>query len=390
MIYLELRDAGTKPVVIESLVPGLDEVRWIEADYEEDIRVSLMLEENAAMRAVKPYLTIRQWPELMPRHAPLDYTMRYDGLQFNLHHFITYMEHEPTAEVPGHTALIDSTFIPLDRDHENLSVEADAEDVLALQGQGFVFKSVPIRLPLPNEVFGTRLKDPAVVFHDGLAGPAFVLELPDNDYFEPFDLRYPERYVVVDEDGEPIKDGADWLRIHAREMRVVYLRPRRWRWIVTILAHYEYIDWWGSAPSDEMFVSAYFNRPPFYPYRHNIGVTAKETSYDEFTNWMGEPRSYDEGLSQSWDLCWHSQEMRRQILDQQWWSMCEAYVFLGNEPPDCTIKAYPPRQGETVVGFGIVDRASGHEETVWVNQLADATELYPQRVIGQFLFYWDA
>jgi hypothetical protein len=387
VIYLELRDAGTKPVPQYDQVPGLDWLRWIEVDYEEDIRTNLLNEENVAMRAWKPYLDIRQWPAKVPRHAPADYTMRYDGFNFRLHHYVDYAG--DYAEVPGHRSYIDSTFMPLDRDHENMSCEASRQDVQDLEGL-FTFDKRPIRLPYDNEVFGTRLKDPLVAFHIGQVGPSYVLELPDNDLFEPFDLTHPERYYVVDEDGEVIENGADWLLTANNEFRVLYMRPRRWRWIVTVLAHYEYADWWGSSPSDEMFISAFFNRPPFYPIRHNIGVTAKMASYDEFTNWIGEPRSYDEGLSSSWDLSWHSQDLREQILDQQWWSMCEAYIFIGNEPPDCSIIAHPPRVGEVVAGFGIVDNLSGHEETVWVVQATDASQVYPQRTIGQFLFFWDA
>jgi len=134
----------------------------------------------------------------------------------------------------------------------------------------------------------------------------------------------------------------------------------------------------------------FYLRPPFYPMRHNIGETAQSYSYEVF-NFYGQPRSLDIGLTSAWDLSWHSRELRRQILDQQWFTLCEYYVFTGNEDPDLALVAMPPRVGEIVAGIGFVDEASSRESRIWAKQKTDLSGVYPQRTIGQFLLAgWQA
>jgi hypothetical protein len=364
-------------------VPGMDELTYVEVDYEEDIRVDLMNAENDAMKAYDPYLTVAPWPVPIPRHAPLDYTMRYDGLQFVLHHWDQFAE--DFCEVPGGMALIDSTDVPLDRDHQRLSRELNVGEV-----RGWPDMKQATRLPFPNETGGTDLKEPVAITYYGPKDCRFALELPDNNYFTPFDLTHPERYILRDSDGTLLEDGWDFLRPGADATRVLYLRPRRMRWIVTVIAHYLWVTWFEEAYNDEVFISVFYQRPPFYPMRHNLGTTTKPEAYQLF-NFYGEPRSEDNGLTSSWELSWHSIDLREQILDQQWFSLCEAYEFIGNEDPDLALVAYPPRVGEIVLGVGIVDRASGREDVVWVYQKEDASSVYPQRTVGEFLLpEWQA
>lgn len=383
MILLSPRDAGTRPLVKEKPVPGMDELTYVEVDYEEDLRVVRMVEENQAMMAYDPYLQIAPWPVPIPRHAPLDFTMRYDGLEFVLHHRDQFAD--DFCEVPGGKALIDSTDDPLDRDHQNLGREMNVAEC-----RDWPDMKQATRLPFPNETGGTRLKEPVAITYYGPKDSRFALELPENDYFTPFDLRHPERYALIDSDGKLLEDSWDFVWPRSDCTRVLYLRPRRLRWIVTVLAHFEHINWFESVPNDEVFVSVFYQRPPFYPLRHDLGTTTKPESY-VLLNFYGEPRSQDNGLDSSWDLSWHSRDLRDQILDAVWFSLCEAYVFLGNEDPDLALVAHPPRTGEIVVGFGIVDRASGHEDVVWLLQKQDVSSVYPQRTLGQFLLAgWQA
>jgi hypothetical protein len=383
MIYAEARDAMTRPLVTVAKVPGEDELTWVETDTEEDIRTDLSHEMNAAMMATQPELTIAPWPLPVPRQAPVDLTMRYQWLAFHLHEYD--QAHEAWAPVPGGTATIRSTYDRLDRDQVAMTKMRSPHEVRAL-------KSDPenwIRLPFVNEAAGTDMKDPIAMIWNGLQNARFTLELPDNDVFEPFDLTHPERYSFVGDGGKAIESGQAWGAFGDRARVVLYLRPRRWRWVVTVLAHFEFVTWFEEVPNDEMFVCAFFRRPPFYPYRHNIAVSAQPDQYNT-PDYFGNLRSYDQGISSAWDLSWHSIELRRQILDQQWFSMCEAYVFLGNEPPDIAIQAYPPRMGEIVVGIGFVDEATGRESRAWAVQATDASAIYPQRTVVQVITYWDA
>jgi len=224
----------------------------------------------------------------------------------------------------------------------------------------------------------------------GMHNGRFTIEVPENDIFEPFDLTHAERYVFVTDADVAIEHGEEWGAFGDNARLVFYLRPRRWRWIVVVLAHFEHGNWFESVANDEVFISVFYLRPPFYPMRHNIGVTAQPDSYQVF-NFYGQERSLDNGLSSAWDLSWHSRELSRQILAQQWFSLCEYYIFTGNEDPDLALVAMPPRVGEIVEGIGFVDEASGRESRIWAKQRADLSATYPQRTIGQFLLAgWQA
>lgn len=383
MIYAEARDAMTRPLVTVAKVPGEDELTWVETDTEEDIRTDRSREMNAAMMAAQPELTIAPWPLPVPRQAPVDLTMRYAGVAFHLHEYD--QAHERWAPVPAGVATIQNTYDRFEPNQRAMTKMLSPQEVRK-------FKPNPekwIRLPFVNEAAGTDMKDPIAMIWNGLQNARFTIELPDNDVFEPFDLTHPDRYSFVGDGGKAIENGAMWGAFGDRARVVLYLRPRRWRWVVTVLAHFEFVTWFEEVPNDEMFVSAFYRRPPFYPYRHNIAVSAQPDQY-QTPNYFGDLRSYDQGISSAWDLSWHSIELRRQILDQQWFSMCECYIFLGNELPDIAIQAYPPRMGEIVVGIGFVDEATGRESRAWAVQAVDASAIYPQRTVVQVITYWDA
>jgi len=384
VIYAEARDALTHPILTTKVVPGEDRLLWTEVDTEEDIRTDLLQQTNAAMRAVDPYLTVAPWPLPVPRQAPLDYTMRYRGFELRLHQFDQAFG--AWAPAPGGRATIAPITNPLDRDQQVMSRMLRPEEIRETAADPTRW----IRLPFQNEYTGTVLKEPAWMRWQGMHNGRFTIEVPENDIFEPFDLTKPERYVFVTDDDSTIEHGEEWGAFGDNARLVFYLRPRRWRWIVTVLAHFEHGNWYESVANDEVFISVFYLRPPFYPMRHNIGETAQSYSYEVF-NFYGQPRSLDIGLTSAWDLSWHSRELRRQILDQQWFTLCEYYVFTGNEDPDLALVAMPPRVGEIVAGIGFVDEASSRESRIWAKQTADLSSVYPQRTIGQFLLAgWQA
>lgn len=392
MIFAELRDAGTKPAVTLAKVPGMDELAYTEVDYEEDIRTSVLTSTNEAMLAADPLIDLAPWPLPLPRMAPADFTQRMRGLQFQLHQWDPAFE--AWGVVPGGLAVIQPANDPLasrlDRDQVNLTRELNPAEVREWMTAAGLDASRWLRLPFRNETGGTDLKEPLFLRWQGLQGARYTLELPDNDFYEPFDLTHPERYAFLGEDGKPLEHGELWGAFGDRNRVVVYLRPRRWRWLVTVIAHYEWANWFEDVQNDEVFLSVYYQRPPFYPYRHDLPNASDPAAYG-LANFYGEPRSYDQGLESSWDLSWHSIDLRHQILAQQWFSLCEVYVFVGNEDPDLTLLAYPPRAGEIVAGIGFRDELTGRESRVYAQLKDDQAALYPQRTIGLFLLVgWQA
>jgi len=384
VIFAEARDALTMPILTRAVVPGEDNLLWTEVDTEEDVRVDLLRQTNDAMRRVDPYLTVAPWPLPVPRQAPLDYTMRYQGFELRLHQYDQAFER--WAPAPGGLARIAPITNPLDRDQQVMSRMMKPEEIRETAADPTRW----IRLRFQNEYTGTVLKDAVWMRWQGMHNARFTIEVPENDIFEPFDLTHAERYVFVTDDDRAIEHGEEWGAFGDNARLVFYLRPRRWCWIVTVLAHFMHGNWFESVANDEVFISVFYLRPPFYPMRHDIGQSALPESY-ELLNFYGQPRSLDNGLSSGWDLSWHSRDLRAQILAQQWFSLCEFYVFTGNEDPDLALIAMPPRVGEIVAGIGFVDEASGRESRIWAKQTADLSMVYPQRTIGQFLLAgWQA
>ncbi len=381
MIYAEARDALTRPQVTVAKLPGMDELAWIEVDTEEDIRTDLSQPMNAAMMAAEPELTIAPWPLPVSPQAPLDLTMRYEWLAFHLMEWDTV--HEEWTDVPAGVATILSD---PDRSDPTQRAMTKMQSPAEVRAQN-IEPEKWIRLPFVNESGGTGLKDPVAMIWNGLQASRFTIELPDNDVFTPIDLTHPERYSWLGDDGKPIENGEMFAGFGDRARVVLYLRPRRWKWTVIVFCLFEYEDWWGGAPSYETFVSTFYRRPPFYPVRHNLAVTNQSNQYN-LINYNGQPRTYDAGIDSTWDLCWHSRDMRSQIIAAQWFTMCEAYIFVSNEPPDISIQAAPPRFGEIVLGIGFVDEASGRESRVWAQVIADESTVYPLRTVGQFLANW--
>lgn len=381
MIFANARDGGTRPLIARGYVPGEDRLTYVEADFEYDVFTmwlrSLM---NKAMQECDPPLDVAPWPDELPAQAPLDMTQRYQGLQFTLNQYDQTRD-VWNALVPGGIARYDETPERDDRDHENMSRCRNPQE---MQDDPSLDRTKWIRLPFVNEQFATVMKEEAWWRWEGLQNGLFTVTLPDNDYFEPFDLTHPERYRVVDDDGIPAENPDDFLYFADGARMTFILRPRRWRWIVTVIAHYCYYSGFEEVPNDEVFLTAYFQRPPFYPSRQELVITALPESYWAM-NYYGEPRSVDNGLSDSWRLTWHQEQIRQQIMSQQWFSLCIVYVYESAEDPDCAIVAYPPAVDDIVLGIVRTDNVTGRESRVWVMQKADVSDVYPQRTIGQFI-----
>jgi hypothetical protein len=249
------------------------------------------------------------------------------------------------------------------------------------------------RLPLKNETEYTgnwrgytHLKNPILADIHGYEGSSLILVNPnDSLLFAPFDFRHPEWYRCFNENGEELQGVEHWLTLRPDADYVIHLRPRRWRWEVFVLVHYAYISLWGIQPNDEYFTHIFFDRPPVYPYRHDV-IHSKEEQGSQ--NWNNDYRSYDIGIDYYWETTNAAADLARQILDQQyaWYSM--VYMFLSNENPDLFLDAYPPQTHDYVCGIERIDRSSGSRTVVWVRQARNLDSVYPHFRFGSFLLNW--
>jgi hypothetical protein len=95
--------------------------------------------------------------------------------------------------------------------------------------------------------------------------------------------------------------------------------------------------------------------------------------------------SLDNGIEWSFEHSRGAGELRRQMLDSQWHSLSEAYIYTGNDPATIVLWMWPPEPGDIVLGIGRVDYPSGREDLRWVMQKADLTAEFPRTVIGQYI-----
>jgi hypothetical protein len=382
VIYISPLDGLTRPLVKVNAAPGEDELTYIEVDTEEDIRTDLSLDMNRAMKDWQPDLDLKPWPWPLPRQVYLDFSIRYQWFNIQLWQW-DYVTNLSAQLAAGQATVQDNSDV-LARSGQRALRKANVGEIQAIPAPGF---STATRLGIRNEGGGTILKEPLVWLYHGQQDQRYYLVLPDNELFTPFDLTEPARYAALDANGEAV-DVASFCYVKEGQVLELILRPRRWKWIVQLIAHFEYEDWFGSAPSDEYFVSTFFMRPPFNPYRFDQ-ANANPATWD-FPDSFGNLVGYDVAIDNAWDLSWHSRDLRRQILDQQFFDMCEAYVFLGNDPPTITIQALPPRIGEVVCGIAKFDQASGSRDVVWLVQNSDASLVYPQHTVGMFYSMWEA
>ena len=77
--------------------------------------------------------------------------------------------------------------------------------------------------------------------------------------------------------------------------------------------------------------------------------------------------------------------MRHEIVQQQWWSPCAAYVLMDVEGAVLVIDAVAPQPGETVLGIEREDLVSGRASRVWAVQQADVSSVYPTQAVGTYI-----
>ena len=384
MISAKILDAGTTPVIDPlDTTPGMTAFYWNEADFETDFMADRQEEINAIVRDAGP-LEVEPWPVPLTRHAPIDDTERYEatgdeGLILELYRVDHLRDETPPA--PAGEVRLDLDSEPAtDPNASRITREKTWREIQA----GAENPTEWLRLDSKNVTGGTRLKDPVSVQFRGLVGQEFRLVVPDQMIFAPFDLRYPERYYVRDDDGRRLDDerGLHEMSLQNGGDYTLYLRPRRWRYVATVIAHYLLISPFEVVPMDEFFIRAHFHRPPYYPYRHNI---IESSANPTVPNYYGDLRSYDEGVNWQWEHSRAAGYLAQEIIDAQFYTLCLVKIFIGNEDADVTISQYPPEANDVVLGIGRRDRSTGREVRRWVCQKYDLTHVYPWTVISQNL-----
>ena len=77
--------------------------------------------------------------------------------------------------------------------------------------------------------------------------------------------------------------------------------------------------------------------------------------------------------------------LRHQIIDAQYWTLSEAYIFHHNDPATLVLWMWPPDKGDIVLGVSEIDRTTGADQIYWVQQNRDLTDVYPRTVIGNYI-----
>lgn len=387
MIYARLFDGGTELRIQAADEPGLDVAWWTDARaFEEsvfDYRGRDNMEAQNATVEKRTALTadreVRAWPTVFPGHSWIDWTPRYrwegiDGLKLNLHYPERYIGGQEFPGLPAGELELKSQDVPspdTDRREGRLLRERSWRETRELiAGMELEEDPAPIRLDTLNEKHGTQLQEPLALRCRGERG-SVVLELPDQSLFDPFDLRHPERYKITDETGTELV--GDFAYLNRRGFYNLHLRPRRWKYFVTVYAIFWYVSFFELFPVRQVFTQAWYDRPPTYPLRHNLhGMTV--FSVDPAVLWQFE----------------HSQaaaDLSRQIFEAQWWTYSEAMIFASVELVQMWIERAAPRFNETVLHLERIDQVTGSSYSVFVkNTASDSTlnGLYPTQDIAFF------
>jgi len=375
MIELRLRDGGTRARISASGLPGLDELAWIEVNYEGDRTDDPGTRGNEGMKNTTP-VTLSPWPYPMSQHAWLDRTPRHDGITIGL--YTLDQATDSAVLVPsGLTQFWDDAVDPTDQGavvHQRIASMSEVQDSAETPADW-------LHYPIDNTTGGTGLKDELRLVWDGRAGGRHRLVIPDNDLWVPFDSTESDRYDVF-MDGEPV----DFSRFSVGDTGryILHLRPRKWFHSILMVAHFAYVTMFEFIPDDQYFITSYYNRPPFYPYRHDVRHAVAVVP-----DFFGILHAVDIGLDWQWDHSQASYRMRQEVLNAVTLGsgLSIAYIFLGNEMPTDDVFREPPRPGEYVAGLTMLD-GNDAGKTVFLRQSANLDAVYPRTLINQFIYQW--
>jgi hypothetical protein len=358
----------------------MDEWYYADGDFEEELFQDRQADTNNIMVDVDT-VTLQPWPEPFPGKMWVDNHQRYtritdDGLGFELYQD-ELTEDEPFL-VASYKAYADTSQDPnANKDDAHYLKRLDWQEIQAAAADPTEY----LRLKGLNEYRGLGI--PAELNWEGLDGSAFVLTLLDNSLFAPFDLRYPDNYVIITDNGDQLSqaDAKQWFFLDKDGSYRLYLRPCKWRYVATVIAHYLLITLFEAYPVNIPFTRAHFDRPPVFPYFHDV-LNAVPFFLHPF---FGGLYAADAGVDHQWSASRSARQMAKDILEQQYFTTCESLVFTGYEIPVITLWRYPPDPGDIILGIERVDTASGDVDRVWIKQLLDPFDDYPPVVIGDFI-----
>lgn len=370
--YAALFDGGRQFRKQAGTVPGLD-LGWYtdrrifeESVFEHGTRANTY-EQNDAMQDTEGF-SFRQWGENMPGHMWVDNTHRYhwtgvDGLKFN-----AYSADRIAGDFPplgaGDVEFLENPDDPeVDRSIRILR-ELDHREIRDVVDD----PSEWIRRDLLNESGGTQLREPLAIVFPEVRG-SVALELVDNSLFDPFDLREQSRYEIRSHSGE-ILESEQWSFLHPRGVYRLHLRPRRWKFFVTTFAIFVHVSFVELFYVREVFTQAWYSIPPCYPLRHNI-IDANVIAGDN-------------AVFHAFEHSQAAADLRRQILEAQYWTLSEAHIFSHIELTQMWIERAPPRKFEIVLGIERLDAGGREPSFVWIQNRRDLTSEYPIQDIAFF------
>lgn len=377
MIEAVLHDAGTRLDVERNPAPGMERGRYLQLDMEESVIESQsgarMGAINAGIRAAG-YGSIKPWPGIITRHAPVDLVGANEGLDIRLHQRCNITGR--WNPVPEGRLVYTGITRALDRQRWRPAAMLTPEEVRELEAAD---AAEWVRLPFANEpTLGRQIN--AAWF--ALQTSRCTLSMDDNNLWTPFDLTVADRYRWVGDDGATVDGATVQGHFGDRSRLCLYLRPRRWRWVARVTAHFLIVTPFESARNSEAFIKVWFDRPPFFPYRHELPRTIGNQAI--FHPYTGTYLDYDAGVDYRWRMTRAFQELQREVVMQQYYSLCVAYILESVEPAQISIQRVTPRQGEVVCGIGIRSQHSGVERRAWAVQMKDLSAVYPQQTISTF------
>ena len=373
MIQLRFRDMLTRLRLDGESKPGMDLCWYTQDRLEEDLRDYGATRNAEYDHATSVgYVDLEPWPVPFPAEAWVDASRYTDDLRVQL------MTLDGELGVPAPAPAGD---LVLEHDH---GIDSEKDRLSSAVSWRDVQASNPdlrrwMRLDSKNESVGMLGTELVLRWRRVRAG-RHRLVVPDNALYTPFDATDPGRYLVVSDGGALVGEGG--LDIGDGET-VVYLKPRRWRFLAKTIAHYLYVTPFESVPNDELFIMAWHDRTPFWPVRTDAVHTAGRSDMYWFD---GTPLAWDDGIEYYWEHCRHYGELVQQIVSQQYFSMCVSYILVGVEPAMITVEQERVRAGEVVAILERRDDSGVCSRTLVVAR-EDEEEWYPRTVVG--VFYGD-
>lgn len=398
MIYAELFDCGTTFVKYPwNDVPGMDQGYYRELDMEHYWPSERTDEIRDAILAVPNRVDYEPWPQQLSGYLWIDWHKSYwgdvGGPQIKLWHYDFWADE--SHPVPAAVTMtqdrrqppwpqyggVNESIEPLDRRSARTKTQDEINDNLEVPTD-----DKWIRLPLINEIEQPQLTDPVIIKQGNHQGTAYLPSVNYGSCFQGVDLtKGVDWYNFIDDDGNEMSAEEGMERSYLRDNATyrLYLAPAKWRMTCFVLAHYWYASYTESYGVPLQFVKAFYTRPSVYPVRHDVNHTKDQT----VITWLDTDYSFDDGVNSAFDRSRGSLDLRQEIIDQQWWTLSEAFIFIFNDPVLMALWQHPPDPGDIVLGIGRVDYG-GNESRHWVVQKKDINHIWPREVIGLFFTPW--